>query len=316
MKIPELSNDLNIISKLGDNPGADDGLTAEGLKAKFDEGSLAIQQYINGVLIAKLNEIFAEGGQLNEGLIMTGPINMNQQMLFGLKNPVNDSEPVNLGFAIANYAPKNHVDNKNNPHGVTAEQTGAAPTGFGLGLRGGLVVSDCNNVYENGFYTTTGSTLHTPPFMGDYGYGMLQVISSTDDYSCVQIYHQGGYHVEPMVAIRKHTHGEWKDWEFDNPPMFIGVEYRTTERYNGKAVYTKAFEFVPAYPSASVGLDSGVAELVRTSIRKNSTQLPYLAANGTLVNWAETSNVGISVYSVNEAYATGTIHAQVWYTKN
>ena len=58
MKIPELKDDLNIISKLGDNPGADNGLTAEGLKAKFDEGSLTIQQYINSVLIAKLNEIF------------------------------------------------------------------------------------------------------------------------------------------------------------------------------------------------------------------------------------------------------------------
>ena len=44
MKIPEFLDDLNIISKLGDNPGADNGLTAEGLKAKFDEARKAEEE--------------------------------------------------------------------------------------------------------------------------------------------------------------------------------------------------------------------------------------------------------------------------------
>ena len=61
MKFPEFTDDLSIVSKLGDNPGADNGLTAEGLKAKFDEGPLAVQRFLNSVLIAKLNEIFAAG---------------------------------------------------------------------------------------------------------------------------------------------------------------------------------------------------------------------------------------------------------------
>jgi len=33
--------------------------------------------------------------------------------------------------------------------------------------------------------------------------------------------------------------GAWKPLEWQNPPMEVGVEYRTTERYQGKPVYAK-----------------------------------------------------------------------------
>lgn len=36
--------------------------------------------------------------------------------------------------------------------------------------------------------------------------------------------------------------GIWKPWEWVNPPMVLGVEYRTTERYKGKPVYTMAVD--------------------------------------------------------------------------
>ena len=37
MAIPKMTDDLEIIQKLSDLPNATDGLTAEELKAKFDE---------------------------------------------------------------------------------------------------------------------------------------------------------------------------------------------------------------------------------------------------------------------------------------
>ena len=239
MKIPELSNDLNIISKLGDNPGADDGLTAEGLKAKFDEGSLTIQQYINGVLIAKLNEIFAEGGQLNEGLIMTGPINMNQQMLFGLKNPVNDSEPVNLGFAIANYAPKNHVDNKSNPHGVTAEPAGAAPTGFGLGT-GCVTIDSVKSITKNGWYLTQGDV----PLAGVW---LCNAKCSADAYNIIV----DAYSADGKLHARYTKNGAMDEWEWVIPPLNIDVEYKTTERWYSYPVYVRMIN-MGALPNNSV----------------------------------------------------------------
>ena len=57
MAIEKLSADLNIISKLGDYPLADDGLEPDQFKEKFDEAGKIIKQYINEVLIPSLDEL-------------------------------------------------------------------------------------------------------------------------------------------------------------------------------------------------------------------------------------------------------------------
>lgn len=51
MSIPNMTNDLAVIQKLSDLPNATEGLTADQLKAKFDEAPLEIQKYINEKLI-------------------------------------------------------------------------------------------------------------------------------------------------------------------------------------------------------------------------------------------------------------------------
>lgn len=43
-------------------------------------------------------------------------------------------------------------------------------------------------------------------------------------------------------AIRAKMAGVWQPWEWVNPPMVPGVEYRTTKRHNGKPVYTHCRE--------------------------------------------------------------------------
>ena len=50
MSIPKMTNDLAVIQKLSDLPNSTEGLTADQLKAKFDEAPLAIQKWINEVL--------------------------------------------------------------------------------------------------------------------------------------------------------------------------------------------------------------------------------------------------------------------------
>ena len=57
MAIEKLSADLNIISKLGDYPLADDGLEPDQFKAKFDEAGKLIKQYINEVLVPSVDEL-------------------------------------------------------------------------------------------------------------------------------------------------------------------------------------------------------------------------------------------------------------------
>ena len=208
MKIPEFTEDLEIVSKLGDNPGADNGLTAEGLKAKFDEGPLLLKRFLNSVLIAKLNEIFAEGGQLNEGLIMTGPINMNENLLFGLADPKNETEAVSFGYAKRNFA----------------------PGGYGLG---GTAISsnDLNNETNCGWYAFEKNSANTP-----FDYGMAMTLNRYGSQWTQIAFnpHMGG---DGEICVRSYNGTERLPWEYGNPPMKAGKEYRTIERFNGKSVY-------------------------------------------------------------------------------
>lgn len=48
----------------------------------------------------------------------------------------------------------------------------------------------------------------------------------------------GGTAQSVGVISRCCNGGAWQPWEWVNPPMELGVEYRTTERWNGKPVYT------------------------------------------------------------------------------
>ena len=57
MAIPRLNDDMNIIQKLDDRPNDVGGLTAAGLKAKFDEGIGVIKDWLNNTLLPYL-----EGG--------------------------------------------------------------------------------------------------------------------------------------------------------------------------------------------------------------------------------------------------------------
>ena len=65
MAIKKLLADLNIISKLGDNPGSENGLSADQLKAKFDEAANIIKDYINNHLITELDKIIDVEALLN-----------------------------------------------------------------------------------------------------------------------------------------------------------------------------------------------------------------------------------------------------------
>lgn len=56
--------------------------------------------------------------------------------------------------------------------------------------------------------------------------------------------------VNNYIAVRKLEAGVWQPWEYINPPMQLGVEYRTTERYLGKPVYCKLVNF-GALPNAT-----------------------------------------------------------------
>ena len=83
MSIPTLDTDLSIIQKLDDYPNDVGGLSAAELKAKFDEGSLAVQTYINTVLIPALaaaNLAFTPTTAVNASNIQAAIENVQAQL--------------------------------------------------------------------------------------------------------------------------------------------------------------------------------------------------------------------------------------------
>ena len=98
MAIPKLMDDLAIISKLGDNPGTDNGLNTSAFRAKFDEAALKIQKYINDVIVPEI------GSQSSpeEGLKMKANIDMNNYRIVNLLTPT----------AANHAATKDYVDSK------------------------------------------------------------------------------------------------------------------------------------------------------------------------------------------------------------
>ena len=80
---------------------------------------------------------------------------------------------------------------------------------------------------------------------GNGGYADVYFNKDADDYSkfTVIVSFTGPVNVLDYAdgctyqAVLKRTHGGWKQWEYVNPPMELGKEYRTTQRYLGKPVY-------------------------------------------------------------------------------
>jgi hypothetical protein len=62
MAIQNFDKDMRIISALSDEPNDVGGLTATELKEKFDEGGLALQDFINNILLPALNDWEVTGG--------------------------------------------------------------------------------------------------------------------------------------------------------------------------------------------------------------------------------------------------------------
>lgn len=110
----------------------------------------------------------------------------------------------------------------------------AAPGGFGLG---GVLAdapensegfADANLITATGFYRAVRNVL--------YGGWHYIIHLNYDSATALQL---AAYVSGEVYGAREKRLNVWGDWEHTNPPMKLGVEYRTTERYLGKPVYYK-----------------------------------------------------------------------------
>ncbi len=119
----------------------------------------------------------------------------------------------------------------------------AAPSGFGWGEELPQLVStaaEVDAITANSIVRyANGSTNLVDGDSGSYTRYAIVVtytVNATDKAQDVYGY-GGGAHGDVMLHRGRFVN-TWLPWEWVNPPMQFGVEYRTTERYLGKPVYT------------------------------------------------------------------------------
>lgn len=118
-----------------------------------------------------------------------------------------------------------------------ALDTGKAPAGFGLGKMIATLpkIADAHAIWETGWYSVaTGTTANIPAT------GLLR--AEVYAYSVVHLtLYTNAIALDGSITIihQQLTGKGWSPWEYEHPPMHLGIEYRTTERYQGKPVYAK-----------------------------------------------------------------------------
>jgi hypothetical protein len=100
VQIPKLSDDLDFISKLGDNPNTDNGMSSADLKAQFDKAPNIIKKFINEYVVPAINNYVVGSGFLPlMGGTMKGNIAMGDKKVTGLGAPADSGDAVNKEYA-------------------------------------------------------------------------------------------------------------------------------------------------------------------------------------------------------------------------
>lgn len=214
----------------------------------------------------------------------------------------------------------------------------AAPDGFGLGGRAKILsaADDLNNILVTGWYSwywnshpqnapdnnwrEYGCTMHvfsTAPG----GYAIQTVYDLSDDIT-------HGCAIQRAIAVAS-SGNIYYPWEWVNPPMLLGVEYRTTERYLGKPVYkrTENIGAMPApgnYKQVQIPYNGDTNYLSNVNICANNITywglvMPVYNSHN-LVTYSITTNMSGTITLVAASEGTdlsenGAVYVTVKYTK-
>lgn len=163
-----------------------------------------------------------------------------------------------------------------------------------------------DNIYKTGLYSAFNDRITGLP---SYDIYYVAVIDSHIQvaYSC---------NLTPICSRRRFlTIGtvDYDEWEWANPPMVSGVEYRTTERHNGKVVYTKLMDLGLAANGKQTAL-SGIT-VIRDAGRLGSQAIPYEYTSTGNYSYRNITPSAITLFC-SSAFSNSTWYHQIWYTKN
>lgn len=138
--------------------------------------------------------------------------------------------------------------------------------------------------YPPAVYGNAGTTISLL-YKGDANYAVLSNIGSADVVLC-------GWRMFKLRYPSSSSPAVWMPFEWENPPMKIGVEYRTTERYDGKPVFVMAVNG-GAFPDNS-------SKIIEVQIPDTSGQVKMLDCYGVLDNGTQIPGLfGESVFDAS-----------------
>ncbi len=217
--------------------------------------------------------------------------------------------PVAAAQVLGGVMPVSASESMSQPVGVTAEgRLVTAPAGFGLGSTNGCIktFAQLDTTRENGWYALwSGGTLANVTFNA-----AILFVNALDINSVVQTLYPIG--LSGTRLTRMSNVNGWLPWEAENPPMLAGVEYRTTERWNGKAVYCKLVDCGAAENGKEVAHGITASRFIRYSASIADIVLP--------VDVNENYNASIQVLSANviireTGYDGFPVYAVLYYTR-
>ena len=206
---------------------------------------------------------------------------------------------------------------------------GAAPNGYGLGnTYGGRIPNDdFNQAVANGVYFvpfTTDPAANGPSGVQTQGAALLVLAGRID---CIK--HQylflGTAGLQGQI-LHRYYHNileVWSEWEYINPPLFLGVEYRTAERYLGKPVYAQLVN-LGAAPSPDTSKAINITNAIYISLEGTLDYssyrqvLPIFAADGSLAFQIKNSGDAIVAQSLHGTtdYSSQNVHVLAKYIKS
>ena len=138
--------------------------------------------------------------------------------------------------------------------------------------------------YPPAVYGNAGTTISLL-YKGDANYAVLSNIGSADVGLC-------GWRMFKLRYPSSSSPAVWMPFEWENPPMKIGVEYHTTERYDGKPVFVMAVNG-GAFPDNS-------SKIIEVQIPDTSGQVKMLDCYGVLDNGTQIPGLfGESVFDAS-----------------
>lgn len=142
-----------------------------------------------------------------------------------------------------------------------------APSGYGLGKLinyscandtdiDNTLISVINSLGEHSFKRIVLSFTTTTNFSNGGGHYYADIYKLSTNYAVITI---KSYIVGGREMRRIWFSGKLEPWEWVNPPLVVGQEYRTTQRYEGKPVYIKTINFGTLPATGTTNVSTGIS---------------------------------------------------------